>query len=107
MERRSATRYPLTAPLEFRLLSPEHSHVLHKGLAVNMSSSGLLFESLEEPPGLAQPLQLSILWPAHPKGVQRWLTIWGKVTRITEHGAAVEIRQYTFEERPSVLRPPV
>jgi hypothetical protein len=97
-ERRASTRYPLDAGLEYRVLTPGQDSWIHNGRTLNMSRSGLLFET-EESLDSGSPIELWIDWPARPPDVERWLRIWGWVVRRGERSVAIAIRQYSFEQR--------
>jgi hypothetical protein len=96
-ERRGSPRYPLEADLEYRVLTPGLEAWPRLGHTVNMSRTGLLFntaDSLEN----GSPVELWIDWPARPVEVERWLRVWGWVVRQCDGSVAVAIRQYSFEQ---------
>ena len=98
-ERRASPRYPLDADLEFRVLTPGQESWIHMGRTVNMSRSGLLFDTEEEALDSGSPVELWSDWPARPPELERWLRIWGWVVRQRDRSVAIAIRQYSFEQQ--------
>lgn len=96
-ERRTSTRYPLQAQLEFRILTAGQESWIHIGRTVNMSRGGLLFDT-EEYLESGAPVELWIDWPARPRELERWLRVWGWVVRQRDRSVAIAIRQYSFEQ---------
>jgi hypothetical protein len=96
-ERRASARYPLNAELEYRILTPGQESWVRLGRTLNMSRSGLLFQT-EEFLENGSPVELWIDWPARPPELERWLRIWGWVVRQRERSVAIAIRQYSFEQ---------
>jgi hypothetical protein len=91
-ERRRDGRYPVQVDLEYRTISGGASARGGVGRTVNISSSGVLFESGEAlPPGI--DLELSIAWPG-PHGLK--LCVTGLTVRTDDHGTAVEMREPAF-----------
>jgi hypothetical protein len=87
----------LDASLEYRILTPGQECWVRIGHTLNMSRSGLLFET-EEFLESGSPVELWIDWPARPRDLERWLRVWGWVVRQRDRSVAVAIRQYSFEQ---------
>lgn len=101
IERRSATRYPLTAQLFYCVVAPGARKEYLRGRTINMSRNGLLFDAGQELEA-ESVLEAAILWPAHPKNSERWLLVRGTTVRVFENTAAMIIRNYSFEtKRPA------
>ncbi len=96
-ERRTSARYPLEAALEYRVLTPGQEGRPHVGRTVNMSRSGVLFDTSHSLDN-GSPVELWIDWPARPPELERWLRIWGWVVRQRDRSVAIAIRQYSFEQ---------
>ena len=61
-ERRANHRYPVAVALEYKAVLPDRGLVNGRGAVVNMSSSGVLFNTAEVlPRGVA--IELYIAWP--------------------------------------------
>ena len=92
-------RYPLKADMEYRLW--EGSRLLETGIGrtVDVSSSGVLFESEKAlPPG--RQIKLMISWPAprnHRPGLE--LQVRGRTVRAWGNCTAVEILGFDFRVR--------
>lgn len=96
IERRQADRFPIEREIRYRVLSKRNTYEEGTGKTVNISSTGVLFTTDQILlPG--KRLELSISWPAqldnrcHLKLVAR-----GRVARLEQGRAAVEIQQYEF-----------
>jgi c-di-GMP-binding flagellar brake protein YcgR len=96
VERRGADRFPIEREIRYRVLSKRTAHEEGTGKTINISSNGVLFTTDQILlPG--KRLELSISWPAtldnkcHLKLVAR-----GRVARLEQGRAAVEIQQYEF-----------
>lgn len=95
-DRRGADRFPIERDVRYRVLSKRGGHEEGTGKTVNISSNGVLFTTDKIlVPG--KRLELSISWPAqldnkcHLKLVAR-----GRVARLEQGRAAIEIQQYEF-----------
>ena len=98
-DRRFGLRFPIDSNLEYRIL--RHGQVLESGAGrtVNISSSGVLFQSdARIAPGAT--LELSISWPAliyNTAPIQ--LHVRGKAVRVSGRVAAVRIASYDFRTK--------
>lgn len=100
-DRRAADRFPIERDIRYRVLSKRGNHEEGMGKTVNISSTGVLFTTDQAlTPG--KRLEISISWPAqldnkcHLKLVAR-----GRVARLEEGRAAIEIQQYEFRTQGS------
>lgn len=101
MERRSADRFPIEREVRYKVLNKRSSPEEGTGKTINISSNGVLFTTDQILiPG--KRLELSISWPAqldnkcHLKLVAR-----GRVARLEQGRAAIEIQQYEFRTQGS------
>jgi len=95
-DRRSSDRFPIEREVRFRLLGKRQQEQEGTGTTVNISSNGVLFTtSLAMRVGAR--IELSISWPAQlDNRCQLKLLARGKIARIENGRAAVEIQQYEF-----------
>ncbi len=107
VERRAADRFPIEREVRYRILSKRTNGEAEEGIGttVNISSNGVLFTTDQALlPG--KRLELSISWPAElDNRCQLKLVARGRVARLEQGRAAVEIQQY--ELRTSGRHPPV
>ncbi|HYP14410.1 MAG TPA: PilZ domain-containing protein [Bryobacteraceae bacterium] len=96
VERRSSDRFPIEREVRYRVLSKKDSYEEGTGKTVNISSNGVLFTTDRIlMPG--KRLELSISWPAQlDNKCQLKLVARGRVARLEQGRAAVEIQQYEF-----------
>ena len=101
VERRSADRFPIEREVRYKTLSKRSGTEEGTGKTVNISSNGILFTTDRIlVPG--KRLEISISWPAqldnkcHLKLVAR-----GRVARLEQGRAAIEIQQYEFRTQGS------
>jgi hypothetical protein len=98
-DRRAARRYAIELALEYRVF--RHKRAVHtgRGLSVNVSSKGILFEC-ERPLPLRCTIELAIGWSARLHQ-QIGLTMWveGATVRRECNRVAVRIRRYEFRTR--------
>ena len=97
-ERRSADRFPIEREVRYKVLSKRGPGEPEEGVGttINISSNGVLFTTDQALiPG--KRLELSISWPAElDNRCQLKLVAKGRVARLEEGRAAVEIQQYEF-----------
>ena len=95
-DRRSRRRYPVALAIRWRLLLGRHVLESGKGITVNLSSHGMLFEADREiRPGAG--IEASIAWPVRLSDVARLqLVIAGEVVRTASGRVAVHIRHHEF-----------
>lgn len=96
MERRSADRFPIEREVRYKILNKRNSQEEGIGKTINISSSGVLFTTDQILlPG--KRLELSISWPAQlDNKCQLKLVARGRVARLEQGRAAIEIQQYEF-----------
>lgn len=101
MERRAADRFPIEREVRYRILNKRSNHEEGTGKTVNISSNGVLFTTDQILiPG--KRLELSISWPAQlDNRCQLKLVARGRVTRLEQGRAAIEIQQYEFRTQGS------
>jgi hypothetical protein len=96
MERRSADRFPIEREVRYKILNKRNTQEEGTGKTVNISSNGVLFTTDQILlPG--KRLELSISWPAQlDNKCQLKLVARGRVARLEQGRAAIEIQQYEF-----------
>lgn len=96
VERRGADRFPIEREIKYRVLSKRNSYEEGTGKTVNISSTGVLFTTDQILlPG--KRLEISISWPAQlDNRCFLKLVARGRVARLEQGKAAVEIQQYEF-----------
>ena len=101
VERRSADRFPIEREVRYRILNKRNSHEEGTGKTINISSNGVLFTTDQILiPG--KRLELSISWPAQlDNKCQLKLVARGRVARLEQGRAAIEIQQYEFRTQGS------
>jgi len=95
-ERRHSRRFPIEVEVCYLLLKGKAIRRTGRGRTINISSSGILLESMQPiPPGI--PIELSITWPARIDGIVHMrLKVSGRTVRNQENRTAVHIRRYEF-----------
>ena len=98
-ERRAATRYPISFPLRYRILSK--SKLSGSGTSVNMSSSGILVAAgAERAPLVGASVEIFVDWPAAlSQSTVLELKLVGRVVRSVASGFAASVARTTFEKR--------
>ena len=102
IERRAADRFPIEREVRYRILNKRSSSSEEgTGKTVNISSNGVLFTTDQIlVPG--KRLELSISWPAQlDNKCQLKLVARGRVARLEQGKAAIEIQQYEFRTQGS------
>ena len=95
-ERRSSPRYPLESDVGFRVFRGRHVLEAGTGRTVNMSSSGILFESTKPLP-VGERIELAIAWPVRLGDTVRLkLCIAGRTVRSSGNSCAVRIQRRDF-----------
>lgn len=101
MERRSADRFPIEREVRYKVLNKRSGPEEGTGKTINISSNGVLFTTDQILiPG--KRLELSISWPAQlDNKCQLKLVARGRVARLEQGRAAIEIQQYEFRTQGS------
>ena len=101
MDRRSADRFPIEREVRYKVLNKRSSQEEGTGKTVNISSNGVLFTTDQILlPG--KRLEIAISWPAQlDNKCQLKLVARGRVARLEQGRAAVEIQQYEFRTQGS------
>ena len=95
-DRRSGHRFPIGAELCYLLLNGKTIVAAGHGRSVNISRSGVLFESMH-PVRPGQQIELSVAWPALVDGIVRMqLRASGRTVREQDSRTAVGILHYEF-----------
>lgn len=96
-ERRNSTRFPIRCELQFKTSSKRYAIVTGTGRTVNMSSSGLLFES-NSGPAVGTLIELAIEWPvALNEECLLRLIAKGRIVRQDNRQFAVKVLRYEFK----------
>lgn len=100
-ERRGADRFPIEREVRYRILNKRSSGEEGSGKTINISSNGVLFTTDQIlVPG--KRLELSISWPAQlDNKCQLKLVAQGRVARLEQGRAAIEIQKYEFRTQGS------
>jgi hypothetical protein len=100
-DRRSADRFPIEREVRYKILNKRNTLEEGTGKTVNISSNGVLFTTDQILlPG--KRLELSISWPAQlDNKCQLKLVARGRVARLEQGRAAIEIQQYEFRTQGS------
>ena len=95
-ERRAADRFPIERELRYRILGKRGSAEEGIGKTINISSNGVLFTTDKIlVPG--KRIEVAISWPAQlDNRCLLKLVARGKISRLEQGRAAVEILQYEF-----------
>jgi hypothetical protein len=101
IERRAADRFPIEREVRYKILNKRSNSEEGTGRTVNISSNGVLFTTDQIlVPG--KRLELSISWPAQlDNKCQLKLVARGRVARLEQGKAAIEIQQYEFRTQGS------
>jgi len=95
-DRRRSDRFAIEREIRYRALNKRGGEEAGEGKAVNMSSSGVLFTSVQ----ILRPgrrVELAINWPAQLNGkCALKLVARGRIVRFDNGLAAMEIQQYEF-----------
>lgn len=96
VERRGADRFPIEREVKYKMLSKKSGGEEGTGKTINISSNGVLFTTDHNlVPG--KRLELSISWPAQlDNKCQLKLVARGRIARLEQGRAAIEIQQYEF-----------
>lgn len=95
-EQRLRRRYALKLDVQYKLLNDGHVLCRGSGRTVNISSTGILFETSDLLP-VRNPIELAIDWPMLLDGAcQLKIIVQGSVLRSDERGTAVEITRHEF-----------
>ena len=100
-DRRNADRFPIEREVRFRMLNKRNGLQEGVGKTINISSTGVLFTTDQVlVPG--KRLELFISWPAQlDNKCQLQLVARGRVARLENGRAAIEIQQYEFRTQRS------
>jgi hypothetical protein len=103
VEARSSRRFPISLALEYELASSYKASATGRGrgTTINLSSSGVLFESQQILP-VGRRLYLSLDWPVRRDQADMVLFIFGRVARMSGTSIGVEIRKCEFRPRSVV-----
>jgi len=101
VERRGSDRFPIEREVRYRILNKRNTIEEGSGKTINISSNGVLFTTDQILiPG--KRLELSISWPAQlDNKCQLKLVARGRVARLEQGRAAIEIQQYEFRTQGS------
>jgi len=95
-DRRRSDRFAIEREIRYRALNKRGGEEAGEGKTVNMSSSGVLFTSVQ----ILRPgrrVELAINWPAQLNGkCALKLVARGRIVRFDNGLAAMEIQQYEF-----------
>lgn len=97
-DRRGSDRFPIEREIRYKLLGKRAPGEPEEGVGttVNISSNGVLFTT-DQPLAPGRRLEIAISWPAElDNRCQLKLVARGRVTRLEQGKAAVEIQQYEF-----------
>jgi hypothetical protein len=103
-DRRGASRFPIEREIQFRVLSKRNGEEAGTGKTINMSSSGILFETDQVlRPG--KRVEINVSWPAQLNDqCALKLVARGRVVRWEEGRTAVEIHQHEFRTQSTAGR---
>jgi hypothetical protein len=95
-ERRASDRFPMDRDVRFKVVNRKTGEETGVGKTINMSSNGVLIETEQNLlPG--RRLELTISWPAQLNNTcPLKLVARGRIVRVENSRAAVEIQQYEF-----------
>jgi len=98
-DQRSSRRFPIEVDLSYLVLRGEAVDSTGHGRTINISSGGILFESVRSlRPG--SHIELSIAWPARIDGiVQMQLQASGRTVRQQDNTTAVQILHHEFRTK--------
>jgi PilZ domain. len=100
-DRRSSDRFPIEREVRYKILNKRSIQEEGTGKTINISSNGVLFTTDQILlPG--KRLEISISWPAQlDNKCQLKLVARGRVARLEQGRAAIEIQQYEFRTQGS------
>jgi hypothetical protein len=106
-ERRSTDRFPMERDVRFKVINRKNGEETGEGKTVNMSSNGVLFHTEQNLlPG--RRLEMTISWPAKLNDVcPLKLVARGRIVRVENGRAAVELQQYEFRTQGRASAAPV
>lgn len=93
----SSRRFPISMPLEYQLMRRNKPWVKGRGTTINLSSTGVLFES-QNCFHTGDLLRLVLDWPIHVDRIDMVLVIEGRIVRTSGMCAEAEILKH-------ILRP--
>lgn len=96
-DRRADHRYPIEAPLVYKLIHGAKAVLTGAGRLVNISRGGLLFECAKAMPQ-GYRIELDVEWPADSPKVA--LHVIGQTVRSRDARTAVKIFRSSFRVRP-------
>ena len=103
-EQRFHRRYPITLPLQYKLL--DQISFVRSGETSNISRGGIFFKAEDPLPlALRSRIELVLQWPFLLEGVRPLkLVLHGRVVRSDASGTAVQVMTYEFRtsKRPAV-----
>jgi hypothetical protein len=95
-DRRSSRRYPLESDMAYKIVHRQRVIEVGSGRTVNMSASGILFESTRALP-VGAKVELSVAWPARLGArVRLQVCIMGRTVWSSSKSTAVQIQRYDF-----------
>jgi hypothetical protein len=99
-DRRAGFRYPVSAPLMYRLAFGTDGAKSGSGNCINMSGNSILFEA-EHPVEVGAQIELAIDWPS-PRSVAPILRLWvhGSAVRTEGNQTAVIADRQEFRADP-------
>jgi hypothetical protein len=101
-EKRLHRRFPITLDVQYELLTRSHVERFGSGRTINISSSGIFFESGNDLP-TSGPIELILDWPL--EGVaNRKLMVRGRIVRRDAIGTAVKMTRHKFYTSESSVR---
>jgi c-di-GMP-binding flagellar brake protein YcgR len=101
-DRRHSDRFPIEREVRYRVLNKRSGDETGDGRTVNISSCGVLI-SAKQPLLPGRRMELSISWPVQLNNkCALQLVARGRVVRVEQGQAAIEIQQYEFRTQASV-----
>jgi len=95
-ERRSARRYPVRLPVQWKLKQGKGAAAAGIGATMNLSSKGILIETGRDLP-VGRALELSVSWPCLLLGaVALQLLVIGEIVRVERGCVAVRMLHHEF-----------
>jgi hypothetical protein len=100
-DRRLHRRYPIRLQCQYALLDESVRKQTGSGRTMNISTSGILFETDRPLPGRGE-IVLEMVWPALLDGVRRLkLVVHGRIVRSEGNAIAVRFTAYDFHTKRS------
>jgi len=100
-ERRGSDRFPIDLVVRYKVLSKRVGQKGRFGNTINISSNGILF-TIDQPLVSRTLMELSISWPRQlDNKCQLQLIVRGRVARLEDGRAVIEIKQYEFRIQPT------